>query len=181
MQIYFLRHEKRDKSCSFFSPLTIEGKRDATELIKNLPKFDEVWCSPYKRCIQTIYPYCQFHNINVNIENGLSEYNHNKELKNNKDITIQNYKELLLEMDLLHDRSIIKNEEIINDFPETNTRIYERISKFLDNHIKRWKDKNILICSHLHCYFMLRAYFNHRIIHYEDKPNMGELRFLFEE
>ena len=49
------------------------------------------------------------------------------------------------------------------------------------HHIKRWKDKNILICSHLHCYFMLRAYFNHRIIHYEDKPNMGELRFLFEE
>jgi broad specificity phosphatase PhoE len=199
MKIYFLRHEKRGDSCSFFSPLTLEGKKDAKLLVDTLPEFDEVWSSPYKRCIDTIYPYCLSKNLDLNIENGLAEYHHNHELKNSKDITIANYKESLLEMDLIHDRSCINNKEIVDNFPETNERVYRRIAVFLDKHINEWrrKNKDVLICSHLHCYYLLRYYFEvyndakdvvmfdctplKDVVNFDNPPMMGEFRLLIEE
>ena len=75
MKIYVLRHEKRLKSNDFEIDLTEDGKKDSVLLallIKGLD-IDEIYCSPYKRILQTIKPYIELTGNKVFIENSLYE------------------------------------------------------------------------------------------------------------
>jgi 2,3-bisphosphoglycerate-dependent phosphoglycerate mutase len=78
MKIYILRHELRTQDCSFFSPLIKKGLENSIKLIDYLKKenIDKIYCSPFIRTLQTIYPYAKEHNIKINIEYGLSEIHH---------------------------------------------------------------------------------------------------------
>lgn len=61
MKIYILRHEDRTIDCSFFGPLTKKGLINSGKLIDKLEKLniDEIYCSPFIRTMQTIYPFVE--------------------------------------------------------------------------------------------------------------------------
>lgn len=76
MPSFIIRHEIRDMNDpSFFSPLTIEGKQNATALVEKFERLEieHVFSSPFLRCIQTVLPYCWKHGIYMRIENSLYE------------------------------------------------------------------------------------------------------------
>jgi len=78
MELYILRHEDRTMDASFFAPLTKEGLEKSINLVKILKKknIDKIYCSPFIRTIQTIYPYAKSYNIEINMEHSLSEIQH---------------------------------------------------------------------------------------------------------
>jgi broad specificity phosphatase PhoE len=80
MKLIILRHAKRYSSPGFDIPLTSEGFEQADALIEKIEGLnlyiDEVYCSPFLRTMQTIYPYCKRNNIKINIENSLYEVCH---------------------------------------------------------------------------------------------------------
>ena len=76
MKIYFLRHEKRPQEQTFEISLTEEGHQDAQKLIPllNSLSIQEIYSSPFLRCLETLYPFCKNNNKNINIENSLYEF-----------------------------------------------------------------------------------------------------------
>ncbi len=79
MKIILLRHEERGINCGFFSELTNEGILGSLKLSKKLNKLNinEIYCSPFIRTLQTIFPYSYKYNVKINVEYGLTEYLHN--------------------------------------------------------------------------------------------------------
>tara|TARA_B110000259_G_C13871211_1_gene344916 strand:+ start:50 stop:673 length:624 start_codon:yes stop_codon:yes gene_type:complete len=77
MKLLLLRHEERNLEEPFFhTSLTKKGFENAnTNILLHLSKFkiNKIYCSPFLRCIQTIYPYCSIHKKKINIENSLYE------------------------------------------------------------------------------------------------------------
>jgi len=69
--IYLMRHQERSNNPLFFSPLTENGLQLANEL--TLPDFDEIYCSPFLRCVQTILPTSVKQNKKIKIDNRLYE------------------------------------------------------------------------------------------------------------
>ena len=71
MKIIALRHGLRFDSALYFTPLTAEGLIQADNLVEPLKELniDTIYCSPFLRTLQTIYPYCIETNKTVNIEN----------------------------------------------------------------------------------------------------------------
>lgn len=78
MKIYILRHEDRPQDCTFFSPLTEIGLRNAKRLIPVLKEnnINLIFSSPFIRTLQTVNPFLKETNQTVNIEYGLSEIHH---------------------------------------------------------------------------------------------------------
>jgi len=78
MKLYILRHEERYDDCSFFTPLTKNGLTKAKNLINKLDNcnIDLIFCSPFIRTLQTIYPYAKKKNLTINIDYSLSEIHH---------------------------------------------------------------------------------------------------------
>lgn len=74
--IYLLRHESRNGNSNFETPLTPEGiSRAENELCDKLEELeiDTIYCSPFLRTIQTIYPFCKRKGLRVNIDWTLAE------------------------------------------------------------------------------------------------------------
>ena len=85
VHIYLLRHEQRAADISYLSSLTPEGLSNSkTKVLNDLTKLpiDEIYCSPFLRCLQTIQPYCETNNRKVNVEWYLAE-----SIPNNYDYT----------------------------------------------------------------------------------------------
>ena len=78
MKIYLLRHEKRYNDRGFDTELTDEGFLDSVILKDKLLRLniDKIYCSPYKRVIQTLEPFLQESNKSVNPEYGVYESLH---------------------------------------------------------------------------------------------------------
>ena len=78
MKLYILRHEERINDATFFSPLTEKGLINSNNLINKLEKLNitKIYCSPYIRTLQTIYPFSKKTNIKVNLEYNLIEIQH---------------------------------------------------------------------------------------------------------
>lgn len=78
MRIIVLRHEQRGTLSDFDSPLTNNGVANSDKLPNKLKEkrieINEVYSSPYIRCIQTILPLCTLHNKQIKIENSLCEF-----------------------------------------------------------------------------------------------------------
>lgn len=150
MKIYFLRHEDRFDSLTFFTPLTKKGKLNSINLIKDLEKLNitKIISSPYLRTLQTIEPFIKKNKLKVNLENSVREMNiitripekegkFNLPDEFNKQFNINlNYK------------SFLENEKII--YPENVNIHKKRILDFFKYLIKEnyQKDENILIVSH---------------------------------
>jgi len=74
--LYLLRHESRNGNSNFATPLTPEGlSRAENELCDKLEELDidTIYCSPFLRTIQTIYPFCKRKGLRVNIDWSLAE------------------------------------------------------------------------------------------------------------
>jgi broad specificity phosphatase PhoE len=150
MKIYILRHEDRTQDCSFFAPLTKVGLEKAINLIPKLKgeKIDKIYCSPFIRTLQTIYPYSKEHRIPINIEYGLSEL-HNEEIIPKKAVGIS-LPEYIAESFNYNPEyvTLIKPTEIV--YPENSKQAKCRIKKVLKKIIEENFNSNcnIVIVSH---------------------------------
>ena len=147
MKLWVLRHEERDiENPLFFSELTKKGKEKSHKLIDSLDELeiDVIYCSPFLRVIQTIYPYCINNNKLVNIDNSLYESMDN--LLFNETNSNYTWKDLSKEYHNIINKeykSICDNVKLYEVFKD----VCDRINPFVKNLIKT--DKNILIVSHL--------------------------------
>ena len=75
VKLILLRHEKREDYPGFFSNLTNDGLKDAFKLSKKIDSLniDIIYCSPFIRTLQTVYPYSSGSDTKVNLEYSIAE------------------------------------------------------------------------------------------------------------
>ena len=155
MTLYLLRHEKRFPIPTYFTSLTDEGLENSVQLSEEINRIqpDIILCSPFLRCLQTIYPYAKQYNKQINIEYTLYEFLEDPLFTKN------NYKHTHTELY----KEYPELEEIVNKeyqplltinnitFPEhTFEQLNKRLVPFIDYIDETYKDTNmkILIVSH---------------------------------
>lgn len=151
INITLLRHEERpDNDIGVFSKLTENGRRRSELII--LENFDIIFCSPFIRTIETIYPYCIKNNIKINIEYSICEYLHNRYFIKNepryelKDI-LNSYSTQNLKNIINHEySSLISKDNLIVLEDEIN--LEKRIKSFFDYLKSNFSNKKILIVTH---------------------------------
>lgn len=150
MKIYFLRHEDRYKSHSFFTPLTFKGKKNSIKLLYDLQslKITQIYSSPFLRTLQTIEPFIKKSKIKVKLENSLREFNSldgvpKKESKMSLPEELYNQ----FNIDTKYN-SFLQKDNII--YPEEESNLKRRFNNFLKDLLEKNKgsDENILIVSH---------------------------------
>jgi len=150
MKLYILRHEDRYNDCSFFTPLTRKGKFNANLLIKKLENcnIDLIFCSPFIRTLQTIFPYAKKKNLEINIDYSLSEI-HREDIIPKKAIgfRIPNEIEKDYNSNLKYESTIHPNEII---YPEEYCNISKRMRKFMKFIYLKYRntDHNIILVTH---------------------------------
>jgi len=150
MKIYILRHEDRTQDCSFFAPLTKIGLENSIKLVKFLEKekIDKIYCSPFIRTLQTVYPYSKEHNVKINIEYGLSEL-HNEEIIARKAVGVSLPEYLAESFNYNSEyKTLIKPTDII--YPEKNKHVQIRLKRVLRKIIQDnlESNHNIILVSH---------------------------------
>jgi broad specificity phosphatase PhoE len=150
MKIYILRHEDRTQDCSFFSPLTETGLNNTVKLATILTKhdIDTIFCSPFIRTLQTIYPYLKQKKYKVNLEYGLSELHHPDIIsKRAVGISLPEYLAITFNYEPEY-KTVIKPNEI--SYPENDKQVGKRVKKVLYNIFVKYAktDKNIILVSH---------------------------------
>jgi broad specificity phosphatase PhoE len=155
MSLYLLRHEKRFPIPTYFTSLTEEGLENSSFLSEEINRIqpDIIYCSPFLRCLQTIYPYAKKNNKKVSIEYALYEF------LEDPLFTQYNYKHEHTELY----EEYPELEEIVNNeyqphhtlqhitFPEnTFTQLNRRLIPFIDYLDETYTGTNIkiLIVSH---------------------------------
>jgi|TARA_B110000908_G_C10192682_1_gene421299 broad specificity phosphatase PhoE len=156
MTLFLLRHEKRFSEPTFFTSLTDEGLKDSELLTEkfNEIKPDIILCSPFLRCIQTIYPYISQSDKKINIEYSLYEF------MDNPIFTNKNYKHQVSELYNKYPKfkkiinedymSYLTSEQII--FPQnTTSELNKRLIPFVKHLIRTYEntDIKILLVSHM--------------------------------
>lgn len=149
MKIYILRHERRHSNPNFDTSLTEYGLENAntlSDILENL-NIDTIYCSPFKRIIQTIEPFLKKTGKKVNIENSLYEYINSDEFSQDdvRDINenMYGYKYFNLNYKSFYDINNLK-------YPEGKTRLKLRTHNFI-NKLKSFRksNENILLVSHM--------------------------------
>lgn len=152
MTIYYLRHEDRPlEDSTFYIELSKLGKRRARTSLKSLLlqlDLNEIYCSPFIRCLQTINPFIQESGKIVNVDYGLQEFFFDKNFikKSKAKLSLdeminfnvnQNYKSTLKP-------NTLKYQE---DFFSLN----QRVDNFANDVLKKYinSEKNILVCTHM--------------------------------
>ena len=127
MELYLLRHEKRYASPAFYTSLTEAGLKNADNLVDILKKhnFDEIYCSPFLRTVQTILPYLKYSKKKINIEYSLYES------CDDPCFTINNY----------HNDFY----SLINYIPEINNYIDSNYTSYLDRVLFKETKEEILV------------------------------------
>ena len=149
MKIFLLRHEKRYDSSDFDTDLTEEGFKNAEMLSNKLSgiNIDLIFCSPYKRVIQTLEPYLKSSGMKINLEYGLYESLN----PSTNDDNIRNLDESLYGFEYA-DKEYVSSLKKVSLYPGENyTQIKNRVNIFMKNIIGNinLKNKTILIVSHL--------------------------------
>lgn len=153
MKIYFLRHEKRNRqNPTFYSPLLEEGLIGSNLLIDELEKLDinVIFSSPFKRCLQTVQPFCNKKKMKVNIEYSLYEqiYNDKTDLVHHDP---NDFKKDLVKSDSEY---YLKNKKYSSFTPleqiEFDDMAHKRANKFFKYIVDTYKNSNlnILFVSH---------------------------------
>lgn len=150
MQLYILRHEERTIDATFFSPLTEKGLENSKNLVEKLDKLkiSKIYCSPYIRTLQTIYPFSIKNNIKLNLEYNLIEIQHESIIppKSYK-VELPNYmaKQFNYNPNYI---SAIKPDMI--NYPETSIDLEYRTKQFLKALIEKYHNTNetILLVTH---------------------------------
>lgn len=148
MKIYVLRHEKRFSSPSFDTTLKEEGIEDAKKLslLLNKLEIDLIYCSPFKRVIQTIEPFLEKTNKKVNIENSLYEY------INEYDFTKEDIKHVNQDMYgykyFNNDYKSFYNLDNLK-YPEIRCNLEDRVNNFTSFLKSNNLNSNILLVTHM--------------------------------
>ena len=153
MELYLLRHEKRYPSPAFYTSLTEAGLKNSIKLASTLEKnnFDEIYCSPFLRTVQTVLPYLKKTNKKINIEYSLYES------CDDPCFTIDNYhndySSLVNYIPDLYQHINIYYKSYLDRvlFKETKGEILVRLKNFI-NKIRRDnknKSKKILFVTHM--------------------------------
>lgn len=168
MKLIVLRHFKRGGSPLFDTSLTEEGLKDAENIVEELRKLriNDIYCSPFLRTVQSIYPFATKYNKTINIDNAIHEgtndllfndtninnhYSFHNKKYNLSGIINTNYRNSLL---------------ICNIYPqEGNDRIIERVHTFINSLIsnKNNKGKTILIVTHQCICNAIKKYFDNKV------------------
>lgn len=150
MKLYILRHEDRTIDASFFAPLSKKGIENSYKLkpiLKNL-NINKIYCSPFIRTLQTIYPYSKENNIKLNLEYGLIEIKHESIISpKSHHVLLPRYIEEQFNYNPNYE-SYIKTTEIT--YPENSSHLKKRTINLLKHFIKKnyKSDENILLVTH---------------------------------
>ena len=177
MKIILLRHGDRFNSPLFETPLTQKGLEQADSIASDLSKLNitDIYCSPFLRTIQTIYPYCIKNKMKINIENALYECTLGSDF--NESNTCHNYSEHFIRFPMFK-KVINKNYISFCNITDINTSLsYEdikyRVFDFLKSIINReknagevfYKDQNILLVTHQYICNFIKQIFNLNVKH----------------
>ena len=134
-------------SNDLLSTLTERGFSEADNLISVLDsiKPDKIFCSPFLRTLQTIYPYCIEHNKYINIDYALLPIN-KVDVNDESTLLINYYREI---QEYFYYITAIINNEYKSSIYSNNVKIDEdkiditnRIYTFLYSICKSYKDTN---------------------------------------
>ena len=180
MPLFILRHEERlAHDFLFNSELTSNGKNNAkTSLFNHLSNynFDYIYCSPFKRVLQTIEPYILDKKYKIKKDFGIGETLLDSRFKD-EDFTLKHYNCLDNFIDKEYISSLQKGDF---NYPETvcdtvNRVSYFYISKILQHDLEK---KNILVCSHQSiCNIIINLSIS-REINIDDEYKMGQLSYI---
>lgn len=150
MKIYILRHEERTSDATFFSPLTEKGLINANNLSKYLEPLGitTIYCSPYIRTMQTIYPFSKQSRIKLNLDYNLIEIQH-QDIIPPKSYNVKLPKYIAIEFNYNPEYiSKISTNNIV--YPENVNQLETRTKHFLKYIIKEYynTDEVILIVTH---------------------------------
>lgn len=150
MKIYFLRHEKRPQEQTFEISLTDIGHQNAQKLIPLLDSLSiqQIYSSPFLRCLETLHPFCKNNGKKINVENSLYEFVTEHLFKQS------NYKQSLTPSQ--NSNYFVNNDytsffDIENLlFPQTEELMEERVYSFLNHLINQYQNQelSILLCGH---------------------------------
>jgi broad specificity phosphatase PhoE len=150
MKIYILRHEDRTIDATFFAPLTEKGLNNSINLINYLEKLGitKIYCSPYIRTMQTVYPFAKKYNMKLNLEYGLIEMQHQDIIPpKSKNVMLPSYIAETFNYNKLYISKMIP-ENI--SYPETEESLIQRTQNFIKLLLTTFIDtnENILIVTH---------------------------------
>jgi broad specificity phosphatase PhoE len=150
MKIYFLRHEKRPQEQTFEISLTEEGHQNAQKLIPLLDSLSiqQIYSSPFIRCLETLLPFCKSNGKNINVENSLYEFVTERLFTHsnyNQSLTPFQKSNYLVNQDYT---SFFNIENLL--FPQTEEFMEERMYAFLNHLINQYQNQeiSILLCGH---------------------------------
>ena len=153
MVLYLLRHEQRTSDrCDFFTNLTSIGRhRSRVELYQKLLKLriHEIYCSPYKRTIDTIQHLSTGTDIKIKLDWALSDRLSEKDSLKYKCFPSKNEQEQLHKLYNI-DTSYIPttNIDYITSYVESDIDYEKRVDNFLNYINTNIENKNILVVSH---------------------------------
>ncbi|MEI5889297.1 histidine phosphatase family protein [Bacillus cereus] len=146
--IYFVRHahstytqDERER------PLSEKGQLDAenvTRLLKD-EHIDVVISSPYKRAIQTVQGIANTYNVSIQIEENLRERLLSKELVTDFNDAVQ---------------KVWEDWDFAYEGGESNDVAQRRAVICMQNILKKYEDKNIVIGTHGNIMVLLMNYFD---------------------
>ena len=150
MKLYILRHEERTSDATFFSPLTEKGLVNSNKLVNKLDKLNisKIYCSPFIRTLQTIYPFSIKNNIKLNLEYNLIEIQHETIIppkSHGVELPLYMAKQFNYNPDYL---TAMKSDMI--NYPETFEQVEFRTKQFLKALINKYYKTNevILLVTH---------------------------------
>jgi len=155
MKIIVLCNMTSTDPLSYFSPLTYQGLTDADNLVEILrtKKIDKIYCSPFLKTLQTIYPFCIHINKQVKIEPAfhdeqrIEEISRLGEQRNRRFTSLIGYEYLSEIIDSHYKAKFFRNnirleerkQDIIN-------RLYPVLYKICEKY--KHGDRRILIVTH---------------------------------
>ena len=188
MKIYILRHEDRTEDATFFSPLTEKGLLNANKLTVYLEKLGitKIFCSPYIRTMQTIYPFSKKNNFKLNLDYSLIEIQHPNIIPpKSVNIELPSY----IANQFVADKSYISTmnpSQIV--YPETSCNLEVRTKNFIKHIITKYYKTNetILLVTHQGlCKIILNIIYKYGKIKPElnmiDSYPLGKISLIFED
>lgn len=156
-RIILLRHEERTENPEFNTDLTANGLKRSESITDRLDKkgyeINQVYSSPYLRCLQTIQPLLININQLVNVDNSLAEW-FSREHAVGRITTPRHLINEELEKYHINPRhqSILKVDDFLT--AETENDLKNRIDQFIKYLVEKYSgidetNETILIVSHL--------------------------------
>lgn len=152
MPVYLIRHEDRLLHDSTFRiNLTDKGRDRAESCVKfNLLKLDidEIYSSPFLRCLQTVNPFALKSGLGINVENTLQEVFFEPNFLLRPKAELNDHDKKIYNVNSRY-HSLIPSNTL--RYPESEKSIEDRVTLFWKNVVKPNlnSNKTILVCSHM--------------------------------